>query len=122
LLVLILAIVSGSLFAQAPQYFKFQAVVRDVSGEVIANQIIGMKIGILKGSADGQVVYSEIHVTESNPFGLVNLAIGSGVVESGVFSSINWGDDNYYVQIEVDESGASWVPLSCFLCHMRCML
>jgi len=37
----------------------------------------------------------------------VNLAIGSGDVEDGIFKAISWGGDNYYIKIEVDENGGT---------------
>ena len=36
---------------QSPKSFKYQAVTRDASGEVIANQVIGLQISILQGNA-----------------------------------------------------------------------
>jgi len=106
-LIYLLVFMIGNLHAQAPQYFKYQAAVRNVSGQPIVNQAIGLKIGILKGSAEGQTVYTETHFIETNAYGLVNLAIGSGTIETGSFSSISWGNDNYYVKIEVDETGGN---------------
>jgi len=106
-LICMLVLTTGNLFAQAPQYFKYQAIVRNASGQPMGGQTIGLKIGIVKGSAEGQTVYSETHLIETNPYGLVNLAIGSGKVEAGHFASINWGNDLYYVKIEVDESGGN---------------
>ena len=36
--------------AQAPDSLKFQAIVRDAGGEILADQAVGMQIMILKGS------------------------------------------------------------------------
>jgi len=106
-LIIVLVLMSGNLLAQAPQYFKYQAVIRDAGGQPIDSQTVGIQISILKGSADGPAVYTETHSIETNPYGMVNLAIGSGTVENGMFTAINWGSSNYYVSIEVDENGGT---------------
>jgi hypothetical protein len=85
-------------FAQAPQMFNYQAVLRDAGGNVLANQDLEIEVKILKSGTDGTVVFSELHQTYSNEFGIINLQIGS---ESSL-NGINWSDDNYFVQISVD--------------------
>lgn len=95
------------LFAQAPQAFKYQAVARDNSGNLIANQSVGFRISILQNSPTGSPVYSETHTVASNNLGLVNLDLGAGNPVSGTFSNINWGSGNYFVKVELDVSGGS---------------
>ena len=41
----------SALFSQPPQAFKYLAVARDNAGNVIANQNVSFRIGILQGSA-----------------------------------------------------------------------
>jgi uncharacterized protein (TIGR02145 family) len=98
---------SISVIAQTPQSFKYQAVVRDVSGNVISNQSVALKISLLIGSESGLVVYSEIHNGTTNQFGLITLDIGKGTIESGVFSSIDWRLDNYFIKLEIDIAGGT---------------
>jgi len=105
--IVILALSTLSIYAQAPKFFKYQAVARDATGQVIANQPIGFRINLLKGSQDGTVIFSETHAVTSNSFGLVNIAIGSGKVETGHFSTISWGADKYFIMIEMDETGGT---------------
>ena len=95
------------LFAQAPQAFKYQAVARDNSGNLIANQSVGFRISILQNSPTGTSVYSETHTVASNNLGLVNLDLGAGNPVSGTFSTINWGSGNYFVKVELDVTGGS---------------
>ena len=93
--VLLLIVVSLSLFvvlsayAQTPQSFKYQVVVRDNTGNVIAGQTVYFRISILKGSSSGSVSYSETHQTQTNQFGLASLNIGSGTIVSGSIGSID---------------------------------
>ncbi len=102
LLLLLFAFGLHLLFAQAPEMIKYQTVVRNSSGEVIKNQNVGFRISILQSGPDGVAVYTETHAGMTNDFGLVNLEIGSGAVDSGLFSEIEWGNDNYFIKIEFD--------------------
>ena len=94
-------------FAQAPQSFSYQAIVRDASNIAITNQNVGIKILILESSQSGNVVYSESHNVITSPLGLVNLKIGDGSTLSGDFSTVSWGSSNHYVRIELDENGGT---------------
>jgi hypothetical protein len=100
-------IFATGLFAQAPQAFKYQAVARDNSGNLIANQSVGFRISVLQNSPTGTSVYSETHTVASNNLGLVNLDLGAGNPVSGTFSTINWGSGNYFVKVELDVTGGS---------------
>jgi hypothetical protein len=94
-------------FAQSPLSFNYQAVARNNTGAVLANQPVGFQISILLSSTSGPSVYVETHSVTTNNFGLANLAIGTGTVVSGTFSNINWGGFSHFVQIEMDETGGS---------------
>jgi hypothetical protein len=91
--------------AQAPQSFKYQAVARNTSGEVLVNKAVMFKISILQGSVSGPVIYSELHSRTTNSFGLVDLEIGNGTYPSGTFTGINWGVSTYFVKVEMDPAG-----------------
>jgi len=93
--------------AQAPEGINYQAVVRDVSGNVIANQNVNYQISLLQNNASGNAVYVETHNLNSNDFGLTNFVIGNGATVSGDFTTIDWGADSYFVKIELDEAGGS---------------
>jgi len=107
ILILSVCIVAVSVFAQTPQTFKYQAVVRDNTGNILANQNVSFNISILQDSTTGFVVYVEDHDAISNQMGLVSLEIGNGTVVSGIFSEIDWSDDIYFLQIKMDETGGT---------------
>lgn len=88
-----------------PRAFKYQAVIRDDSGNVLANRNVSIRISIISGSPGGTVEYSENHFTESNRFGLVNLEIGRGTAVLGDFNDIDWGSSDQYLSVAVDETG-----------------
>jgi len=93
--------------AQVPDAFNYQAVVRNNSGEVVANQNVSFQISILQGSESGTVMYAETHTVSTNAFGLVNLKVGSGTLVSGVFSPGGWGATSHFLKIEIDPAGGS---------------
>jgi len=94
-------------FTQVPQTFKYQAVVRDNIGNVLVNKLIAVRSSLLKGSITGNVEYSEVHTIATNEFGVINLSIGLGSVQSGNFNTINWGSDIYFIKTEVDLNGGN---------------
>ena len=92
---------------QTPQAFKYQAVVRDNAGEILANQLVSFQISIHDGSAGGTIVYEERHSTTTNQFGLSTFEIGNGISTIGSFISIDWGSGTKYLEIELDPSGGT---------------
>ncbi len=97
----------GTLMAQVPQSFKYQAVARNNDGTPIINSPIGLKLTIRAGSPDGTAVYSETFTPTSNGIGIFNVNIGEGNVQSGNFSDIDWGSNEYFLNVAVDASGGS---------------
>lgn len=93
-------------FAQAPEGLNYQAVVRNSSGQAIANQNVSYRFNILEGSATGTEVYSETHAVSTDDRGLVNMVIGEGSTSDN-FSNIDWAGDSHYLEVEVDENGGS---------------
>ncbi len=99
LLLLILAALST--WAQAPEAFKFQSVIRDGSGELLPNQEVALKFLLHEDAPDGTMVYSEQHQVSTNPSGLVNMQIGNGEVLSGDFAFIRWGSHEYFLEEQI---------------------
>jgi len=93
---------AGAVQAQVPQAFNYQAVARDASGNILANQSIAVEILIHETSASGSTVYSETFAPTTNQFGLFTLAIGTGTVLSGTFNTIAWNTGEYYIQVELN--------------------
>ena len=98
--------------AQAPQKMSYQAVVRDMDDNLVTSSTIGMRISILEDSDTGTAVYTETHSPLSNANGLVSIEVGAGSVVSGDFSTIDWGNHNYYLKSEVDPSGGTTYSIS----------
>ncbi len=96
-----------SVFAQSPQKMSYQAVVRNTSGVLQANQAVGMKISILQGSATGTAVYVETQTTTTNANGLATIEIGGGTIVTGTFAGINWSGGTYFIKTETDPAGGT---------------
>ena len=90
-----------------PNAFNYSAVARGPQGQPIAGQNIAVRFSILKTNATGSAEYVEDHLVVTDPYGLFNLIIGGGMVQSGNFNSIDWGSDSYFLKIELDIQGGS---------------
>ena len=93
-------------YGQAPEGFKYQAVLRDASNAVISNQAVGVRLTIEQGSAGGTVIYTETFSPTTNSYGLVNLEIGTGTTTDN-FTAIDWANGTYFIETAVDASGGS---------------
>ena len=93
--------------AQAPEGFKYQAVVRDASSAIVASSPIGVQVRILQGGSAGAPVYVETHTGITNTYGLMSLTVGGGTVSSGSFSGIDWSAGPYFMEISMDISGGT---------------
>ena len=98
---------SIQILAQAPLAFNYQGVARDLSGNTIPDQNLGIQITILQGSTNGTEVYKETHTVTSNNFGLFTLQIGNGNAANNPFSEIGWENGIHFLQIEIDENGGN---------------
>lgn len=105
------ASIFASAFAQVPQTMSYQAVIRRADNELLKNSEVGMRITIIKGATDGEVVYQEVQVLETNSLGLVTAEIGTGVTEDN-FSAISWGSDSYFIKTEIDPRGGDFYTIT----------
>lgn len=94
-------------FAQAPQKFSYQAVVRNASNALVSNASVGMRVSILQGSVAGTAVYVETQTASTNANGLLTLSIGEGTVVSGSMATIDWGAGPYFIKTETDPTGGT---------------
>jgi hypothetical protein len=93
-------------FGQAPEGFKYQAVVRDAGNLILNNQAVGVQLTIQQGTVGGMAVYTETFASTSNAFGLVNLEIGNGT-SADDFSTIDWSNGPYFMETAYDLAGGT---------------
>ncbi|MFK7755769.1 MAG: hypothetical protein AB8B53_02430 [Flavobacteriales bacterium] len=90
---------SQALSQGTPQGLYYQAVARGLEGEQLSEEDFSIRLNILE---DSDIIYTELHSPTTDSFGLFELIIGNGNVELGDFSTINWGSDSYFLNIEMD--------------------
>jgi len=100
--------IAGILLAQAPQGFNYQAILRNTDGTVKVNETISLQTSIVDEL--GASAYLEIHNTETNEFGLVNVVIGEGTT-SDDFSVVDWSAGPYFLDITVNGVNLGSSPL-----------
>ena len=103
---LVTLLLCGTLTAQVPQAFDFQAVARDASGTVLSAQPLSVRFSIHSGTASGPIAYQEVHGATTSAFGLFSLAVGQGVAVQGSFAAVPWGSAPHFLQVELDASGS----------------
>lgn len=96
---LMMGFASLALVAQSPENFNYQAVLRDNSGSLLQNQTVTVRVGIYDGNS---LSYEEDHSVSTDQYGLVNLKIGDGAVNTGTFSNLDWSQNQYEIKVEVD--------------------
>lgn len=99
----LLTIVCIAVKAQVPGRMNYQAIVRDIDGMALAEQLVTVNVVITSGK-DGATRYQEARTLYSDASGLISFAIG----EEGLgWSSLDWvaGDLYMKVSLEVPELG-----------------
>ena len=92
-------LINTTVLGQSPALFNYQAVLRDNAGQIIESENISLHVEIVLDSAEGTVIFSETHETETNAFGLVNLKIGS--INS--LEGVSWGEGLHFLRIFVND-------------------
>jgi hypothetical protein len=107
--------------AQTSPKFSYQAVVRNASNELVADDTITVSISFHNHNLSGVAVYSERHSVVSNRNGLISLVVGEGEDATGSLSQVTWNDvlvsteitlqDGYSV---TDVKPVTAVPFACY--------
>ncbi len=104
-LITLLVFCVTSLFAQAPEKFSFQAVVRNANNQLVTNAPVSVRLSILQGSTDGETLYMETHFVATNANGLMTVEVGGGKALQGTFEDINWANGPFFLKTETDPNG-----------------
>ena len=109
--ILCIAIASlTQLQAQAPQGFNYQATVRNSAGDLIVNTNVYFKFNVIQGSQTAVPIFTETHYVPTDDLGQVNLIIGQGTANTGIFSELDWSLGSYYLGIELN-TGNGYVAM-----------
>lgn len=95
-----------SAFAQTPELINYQAVVRNATGDLVAETTVGVRMSILQTTASGTAVYTETHTVDTNVNGALAVMIGGGT-SADQFDAIDWSAGPYFIKTEVDIAGGT---------------
>jgi len=84
------------------QGINYKALIKDGGGNVVASQNITVQFKILQG---GTNVYQETHTPTTDVNGIIIINIGEGSVNSGVFTNIDWGSDDHFLNVQINTGG-----------------
>jgi len=99
---------SGIMFAQgAPRAFNYQGIAVDANGDALANTAIGLRYSLLENSNSGSVIYEETQTSTTTGIGQFSSDVGFGNVTSGSFTDLDWANNSYFLQVEMDANGGS---------------
>ena len=97
---LMMVLLAGFAMAQTPQKLSYQAVVRNSSNQLVAQQPVTVTVDITD-AAGSTNYYSETHSVTTNANGLISLMIGEGTPVSGKMSDVIWWDAAIKTTIDV---------------------
>lgn len=100
-IITIILIMPCILAQNTPQGMKYQAIARDLSGEILANQKVVLKIKLQDNTTSNKSHYTEVHNATTNQFGLFSLVIGEGEVQNGAFNTIPWSTKDIWMSIDI---------------------
>jgi hypothetical protein len=106
-LTLALVLCMAAAFAQ-PQTIPYQAVARDVNGNLLSNAPICIQFGIYDAASGGTLLYKEHQTVTTNKLGLFSVNVGTGTYDGGAnatLGAINWGASGTYMDIGLNIIG-----------------
>ncbi|MEO7265944.1 MAG: hypothetical protein ABIW38_13585 [Ferruginibacter sp.] len=115
LLLALTSICNIYLFAQSyPEGMNYQAVARNLKGEILANQPIALKVALFSAIGNIKTSYfTEVHDVVTSPTGVFSLIIGQGKMENGKFDDVPWAVENIWMEVAIKSKGqASFAVIS----------
>ncbi len=91
-------------FAQVPEQFSYQAIVRNSNGELIRSSEVGIRISILQGSESGTELAPNEFTQKTNANGLLSLMVD--------VRDLDWALGPFFIKTQVDPEGGSNYTIS----------
>ncbi len=88
---------------------NYKALIKDTNGNVVNNTSTTIEFTIYKGTGLFNT-YRETHTIFTDNNGILIANIGEGTIVNGMFNSIIWNDDEYFLGVKVD-TGDGYVDL-----------
>ena len=93
-----------SAYGQNTQGFKYQSEIKNPENVILENQKISLKVEIFKNNSSETAVYREVHDTNTNNSGMVDIQVGRGREVFGEFSTIDWKKGTSFIQLDIDNN------------------
>lgn len=108
-----LTMATGFSYAQAPEGIIYQAEARNELGQLISNEMLDVKISILKESTDGLKVWEGTHKVVTNQYGMFIVVVGTGEHSPAYnFMIIQWDEFPHFLNVKVKAPGsAEWIDM-----------
>ncbi len=100
--------------AQIPQGFNYQAIARDGTGNILADQLLPVRLTIQTSLVGGTVIWQETHSVTTNQFGVMVFVIGTGNRTGGsaiLFTDIKWSNQPLFLKTEVQYPGPGYTEM-----------
>lgn len=123
-MLLVLVLVTGSLFAQPPGAFYLTGVAKDNQGNPARNRTIHYEVTVRQGTVTGTAVYQESHKVQSNNDGVYEVVVGRGIRNTGAgltdsLSKIDWANGPYFLNQKIAIAPSIpapwWIPANNFV-------
>ena len=99
LIALIVSLTAIISFGQSQTEVAFNSTIKSLTGEIIADQTVMIRIGIFEPCEEGErMIYCEMHFPVTDNSGKISLEVGDGISEQGDFSSINWQVSAHFIK------------------------
>ncbi len=105
LIVLILFTIPFLCDAQVQELsIPFQGVAKDFSGNFVNQRTIYIDVSIVTKDQPDNILYNELHKTNTDEWGLFSLQIGKGKWLNGIYtqlSQVDWSSGNHQLQLKM---------------------
>jgi hypothetical protein len=122
---LVLCLLTGSLYAQPPGAFYLTGVAKDNQGNPARNRTIHYEVSIYQGRAiNGVLVYQESHRVQSSNDGVYEVVVGRGIRNTNpalkdTLSNIDWSKGPYFMNQKIAIAPSIpapwWIPANNFV-------
>lgn len=100
-----ISLIAQSLAPLPPEGIVYQAEARDLSGKLLSNKTLEVKLIITQNSTTGTTVWEGINTVNTDKYGLFTLIIGKGGNSGYVFSDIRWDLNEHYLSVQLKLDG-----------------
>jgi hypothetical protein len=98
--------VSVTIAQSTPDGMNYQAVARNLKGEILAKQPVALKVSLFKVVGDQKTeFYRETQQVTTSTVGVFSLILGKGQAEFGQFNDVPWSTENIWMEVAIKSKG-----------------